>query len=98
MQLPAPIIGLGLEEKSGVVIPGAFSGSPDKKATVTFGAAFPAAIGAAYSIALTALSVGRSYLPTVESKTAGGFVINLNSNVLSGLAEVGWQAEETGEE
>lgn len=95
MQLPAPIIGLGLEEKSGIVIPGAFSGTPEKKAAVTFTAPFPST---AYSITLSVSSVSRSYLPIVESKTAGGFVINLNSNVLSGLAEVGWQAEETGEE
>lgn len=95
MQVEGPIFGLGLEEKSGVVIPGAFSGTPDKKATVTFTTAFP---NTAYSITLSSTSIGRSYLPTVESKTASGFVINLNTNVLSGLAEVGWQAEETGEE
>jgi hypothetical protein len=95
VQLGTPIVGLGLEEKSDVVLPIAFTGSPNKKATVTFASPFPST---AYSITLSVTSVGRSYAPTVEDKTAFGFVINLNSNVLSGLAEVGWQAEETGEE
>lgn len=95
MQLANPIIGLGLEEKSGVVLPGAFSGSPDKKATVTFTTPFPSA---AYSVTLAPASITHTFVPSVETKTASGFIINLNSNVLSGLAEVGWQAEETGEE
>lgn len=85
----------GLEKKSDVVIPASFTGSPDKKATVTFTTPFP---GTSYSVTLDPVSIGKSYIPTVESKTAGGFIINLNSNILSGLAEVGWQAEEVGEE
>jgi hypothetical protein len=95
MQLGNSIIGLGLEEKSGVVLPVSFSGTPDKKATVTFTTVFPST---AYSVTLAVSSIGRSYTPTVESKTVSGFVINLNSNKLTGLAEIGWQAEETGEE
>ena len=79
--------------KSGVVIAGSFSGTP-KKATVTFITAFPTTD---YAVTFDVVSVNYRYAPTAENKTASGFDLNLGSNMLSGLAEVGWLAVQVGE-
>jgi hypothetical protein len=70
--------------KGGIVAAGSFSGSP-KKATVTFGTAFP---NTSYNISISGAD-GRTW--TYESKTASGFVINANANA-SLTGEVSWQA------
>jgi hypothetical protein len=86
--------GLNTSIKSGKLIPGNFSGNP-KKATVTFATSFPSA---QYAPVPSALSDGsKSFSPTPESKTASGFVVNLNANNLAGLIEVGWHAVVIGE-
>ena len=59
--------------KSGRKLLSDFTGSP-KKATVTFGAAFP---NVNYSVTITGVD-GRFW--TVENKTTNGFVINSNAN------------------
>jgi hypothetical protein len=63
-----------LKTKSGYKIPSDFSLNP-KKATVTFGTAFPA--GTTYSIEMSGTDV-RFW--TWESVTVSGFVINSNAN------------------
>jgi hypothetical protein len=86
--------GFPLSVKSGVVVPGSFSGSP-LQATVTFSAAFAST---AYSITATAVTTNnKSFAVRIESKLAGSFVIDLNTASSSDLTEVGWQAIETGE-
>jgi hypothetical protein len=86
--------GPGTLTKSGVVVPGSFSGNP-KKATVTFATAFSST---AYSVVALALTDGtKSFAIDVESKTTGGFQINLQSNNLANLIEVGWHAIPVGE-
>lgn len=75
--------------KAGTLIPGVFSGSP-KKATVTFGTAFPST---AYAVALGTDTDGtKSFATTIESKTASGFTVNLNTNNVANLIEIGWSA------
>lgn len=63
----------GLRTKSGNVTNTSFAGSP-RKATVTFATAFP---NTSYSITITGED-SRAW--SVESKLAGSFVINANSN------------------
>lgn len=65
--------GGGLATKAGSVTNTSFTGNP-KKVTVTFAAAFT---DANYSVAVTGEDA-RSW--TVESKVAGSFIINANSN------------------
>jgi len=78
-----------LATKSGTVSAGTFAGNP-KTATVTFGTAFA---NTSYSITLTGLD-DRSL--SWQSKAAGSFVINTNSNVaLTG--NVDWQCIVIGE-
>lgn len=73
--------------KAGLLIPGSFSGNP-KKATVTFGTAFA---GTGYAIVFSPTTDGsRTFSLSAESKTTGGFVVNLNANNIAGLIEVGW--------
>ena len=80
--------------KSGKLIPGNFSGTP-KKATVTFSTAFG---NDSYAIVALALTDGtKSFSPATESKTAAGFVVNLHSNNVANLVEVGWHAIVIGE-
>ena len=80
--------------KSGVLIPGAFSGNP-KQATVTFTTAFSSTN---YSITLAAETINdKSFALRVESKTAAGFVVDLGTNNLANLVEVGWHAIPNGE-
>jgi hypothetical protein len=75
--------------KNNIVVGGSFSGNP-KKATVTFSTAFP---NTNYTITITGEDV-RTW--TYESKLAGSFVINSNSNTaLIGTAS--WQAMSYGE-
>ena len=79
----------GMITKNNAVAGGSFAGNP-KKATVTFSTAFP---NTNYSIVVTG-EEARSW--TIESKLAGSFVINTNSNtVLSN--NVYWQAISYGE-
>ncbi len=66
-----------------------------QKAAVTFVKAFP---DATYIVTCQAITgTNKNYLPKPESKTASGFTINLNSAAISGLVEVSWQAEVSGE-
>ena len=75
--------------KSGVIPPASFSGNP-KKATVTFGTPYS---NTNYSIVLGVSTDGtKTFALDYESKTASGFVVNLNSNNLATLIEVGWHA------
>jgi hypothetical protein len=73
--------------KAGVIIPGAFAGNP-KKATVTFVTPY-ATTG--YAITLAVVTDGtKQFLPSIESKTVSGFVVNLGSNNVANLVEIGW--------
>jgi len=86
--------GLDASTKTGKLIPSNFSGNP-KRATVTFATPFP---NAQYTPLPAAWSDGsRSFSPTPESKTASGFIVNLNANNLAGLIEVNWHAVVIGE-
>jgi len=84
----------GLPSKSGVLIPGNFSGNP-KRATVTFSAPFG---GTNYAVTLTVEAInGKSFVATMETKTAAGFDVNLGVNNIANVVEVGWHAIENGE-
>jgi co-chaperonin GroES (HSP10) len=73
--------------KAGVAIPGDFSGNP-KKATVVFATPY---LSTNYAITLAPITNGsKTFSPAVENKTASGFVINLHSNNVAGLIEIGW--------
>lgn len=86
--------GLAVDIKSGVLIPGDFSGNP-KRATVAFATPFPSA---AYAVTLAPETINRKGYPVhVDGKTAAGFDVDLGSNNLADLVEVGWHAIETGE-
>jgi hypothetical protein len=75
--------------KSGAVSSGSFIGTP-RKATVTFGTAFPTT---SYSVVVTG-SDARAF--TVESKTTSGFTISANAvEALTG--DVYWQCMEYGQ-
>lgn len=81
----------GSSIKSGEVLVGAFTGNP-KKATVTLNTAFS---DTNYQISLTTVSTANSnsaWVPIVESKAAGSFVIHLNSAKTTNLVAVLWQA------
>ncbi len=83
-----------LEKKKGVVAAGSFTGTP-RTATVTFAGAFP---DATYSVTISAVTQnGKGFSPTVESKVAGSFIINLHSNKVTDLTEVCWAAGVAGE-
>jgi len=86
--MPISIEGLEvLGHKSGRLIPGDFSGNP-KKATVTFDEAYS---DTDYSIALDQVTIdGWVFALSTESKTDGGFVVSLNTNVIAHLVEVLW--------
>jgi hypothetical protein len=85
--------GVSASLKAGVIVPGSFSGNP-KKATVAFSTPY---LSTAYAVTLAPLTNGaHSYSPDVESKTTSGFVVNLNSNNLAGLIEVGWHSATNG--
>jgi len=80
--------------KSGTVLKAAFSGNP-KKATVTFATPF---VDANYAITLAPGTTGNSgFGPIWESKTASGFVINMNVNNIANLIAVDWTAIKYGE-
>lgn len=79
----------GLKGKSGAVTNTSFTGSP-RKATVTFSSAFT---DTSYGVVITGADL-RSW--TIESKTAGSFVINSNSSTaLTG--DTYWSATAYGE-
>lgn len=80
-----------LETKAGYKASTDFSGTPHKKATVTFDTAFPA--GTAYSITLSGVDV-RFW--TLETISVTGFVINSNANQ-SLTGSVYWTATVHGE-
>ena len=73
------------DTKAGRVAAGTFTGNP-KKATVTFTTAFA---NTNYAIAITGADA-RTW--TIESKLAGSFVINSNSNTAP-TSETMWQAQ-----
>ena len=80
--------------KSGKFIPGDFAGNP-KKATATFVSAYP---DTNYTITALALTDGtKTFSLDTESKTVNGFTVNLNSNNVANLIEVGWHAIAIGE-
>lgn len=82
------------EIKSGVLIPGDFSGTP-KRATVAFATAYPSAD---YAVTLAVETInGKIYAPGVTSKTAAGFDVDLGSGNLANLDRVGWHAIANGE-
>lgn len=84
----------GRNIKSGVLIPGAFSGDP-KKATVTFTTAYP---DTNYTIGIDAVTQnGITYPIRPENKATTGFDVVLGSNNIAHLIEVGWQTVATGE-
>lgn len=86
--------GGGLTTKSGRVLAAAFSGSP-MSATVSFGGAFP---DTDYSITLGVEgSSNKHWAPGYNSKTTGGFTIDLGSNSKANLVEISWQAIADGE-
>jgi hypothetical protein len=75
--------------KNNAIVNTTFTGTP-RKATVTFTTAFP---NTNYSVVITGEDL-RSW--TIESKLAGSFVINTNSNAaLTGTTY--WQATSYGE-
>jgi hypothetical protein len=79
--------------KAGVVIPGAFSGSP-KVASVAFSLPFS---DMDYAITLSVATDGtKTFSPVVVNKTATGFDINLNANNIANLVEIGWHAMSNG--
>lgn len=81
----------GSSVKSGVALVGAFTGSP-KKATVTINTPFA---DTNYAVTLTVVSTVNSnsaWVPIVESKAAGSFVIHLNSSKTNDLVSVLWTA------
>jgi hypothetical protein len=82
------------ELRAGILIPGNFSGNP-KKAIVTFPTPY---ITTNYSITALAETDGsKSFGIATESKTINGFTVNLHSNNLAGLVNVGWKTALTGE-
>jgi hypothetical protein len=77
----------GRSIKSGKLIPADFSGFP-KKGTVAFTSPY---LTTGYAIAAIALTDGtKTFAPVIESKTASGFVVNIGSNNVANLVEVGW--------
>jgi len=82
--------GSTLIHKSGTISGSTFSGNPDK-ATVTFTTAFA---NTNYAITITS-NTNRTW--TWESKAAGSFVINSNSNTGFASGNVDWTATEYGE-
>jgi len=81
-----------LVHKAGFKLPGDFTG---KTVTVTFSSAFADANYTPTAIAET--TGGNSYLLTVESITAGSFVISKNTGSTVGLTKVYWTAMKHGE-
>jgi len=80
--------------KSGVLIPGAFSGNP-KQATVVFSTAF-ASVNYAVTLAPETIN-NKSFALRVESKAVGGFTVDIGANNIADLVEVGWHAIPNGE-
>jgi len=80
--------------KSGQVLAASFSGNP-KTATVTFATPFA---DANYSPVVASSTSGNTgFGAVVNSKTANGFVINMNVNNITNLISVEWQAAKYGE-
>lgn len=79
--------------KSGVVVPGDFTGNP-KTRTVVFDHPYP---NTDYAVTLSVNTDGsKSFAAAVENKTATGFVINLHSNNVANLIEIGWHTMRNG--
>ena len=80
--------------KSGILIPGAFSGNP-KQATVTFGTPYP---DTNYVVLVSYEAINdKSFALRVENKTASGFTVDLEVNNLANLVEVSWHTTTVGE-
>ena len=82
-----------LKIKSGTIASGSFSGNP-KKATVTFTTAF---LDANYAVGLGCVTTGNQFSPSIESKIAASFVINMGVNSITSLTSVEWTATPHGE-
>lgn len=81
-------------KKSGLLIPGAFSGNP-KQASVTFSTAYP---DTDYVVVVSAETINdKTFALRVESKTASGFTVDLGVNNLANLVEVSWHTSAVGE-
>jgi hypothetical protein len=73
--------------KSGSITPGYFTGHP-LTAVVQFSTPFP---DTNYAVTLAVTTDGsKTFAPSVSNKTAAGFSINLNTNNVANLIEVGW--------
>ena len=84
---------LPLRTKSGSLLPASFSGNP-KVAAVAFASPF----AAVYSVTVDIETSGnRTYVHSIQSLNANGFVINLCADTISGLVRVNWQAVAEGE-
>lgn len=80
--------------KSGILIPGNFSGNP-KQATVAFATAYP---DANYTVTLSAETANdKSFALRYENKTTAGFDVDLGSNNIANLVSVSWQTVPVGE-
>lgn len=87
----APATGI----KSGLIIPGSFSGPGVLQASIVFATAFA---DANYSITMDVESTNdKSWGMSIQNKTAAGFTLSLGSGSLSNLVQVGWQAIPVGE-
>lgn len=85
---------LRLREKSGSLLPGAFSGSP-KVASVVFASPF----AANYSVVVDIVtSGGKTYPHAVTNITPTGFFVELCADTIGSLVKVNWQATVEGEE
>jgi hypothetical protein len=80
--------------KSGILIPGDFSGNP-KQATVTFASAYP---DTNYTITVSVETINnKSFALRYESKATTGFDVDLGSNNIANLVSVSWQTVPVGE-
>ena len=84
-----------LTKKSASLPAVAFSGTP-KVAAVVFATPFDSA---AYSVVVDIETTGnRAFAHSIVNRTAGGFVISLCADNVTGLVQVNWIATVEGEE
>ena len=83
-----------LSPKSGLLVPGDFSGNP-KVASVAFATAYP---DTSYIVSLgVETSNNKTYAPAVQNKTAAGFDLSLGSNSLTNFIGASWHTTGVGE-
>lgn len=92
--LTASADGIAITAKSGILIPGDFSGNP-KKAFVAFAVTYPNTMYTVTFGSITANDI--QFVPVAENKAVTGFTVNLAVNNIANLAEIHWQAMPTGE-